>query len=126
MRKDLGASAGLLALLGLLVHMQIPHSENSLADQQVVATPGLGSTAKPEREEAKEEPIEGPWLATEAFFGVPSSLLQQKPGDLRALIHNLTIPGAKLLRTNCAACSGYPTIGCRAMLQTSDSASLPP
>jgi hypothetical protein len=95
MRKDLGASAGFLALLGLLVHMQIPHSDNGLADQQVVATPGSSSAAKPEREETKEEPIEGPWLATEAFFGVPSSSLQQKPGDLHALIRNLTVPGSE-------------------------------
>jgi hypothetical protein len=97
MRKDLGASAGVLALLGLLVHMQIPHSDDSFADQPGAATAVASSTGKPDHEQTKEEPIEGPWLATEAFFGAPSSSLRQleSPENLRALIHNLTVPEEK-------------------------------
>jgi len=66
MRREIGASAGVIALLAFFLHTQFPP----------------GTERSPELESGHEEhhdnerpaadmrhPVEGPWIATHAFFG---------------------------------------------------------
>ena len=75
MRRELGASAGLLALLAVFLHTQFaPLSEGRGAAERAAGTSG-GSGEKAGGGGADaEEPLDGPWLATRAYFNVPGSL----------------------------------------------------
>jgi hypothetical protein len=73
MKKDIGASAGFLALLALFVHTQIPTPENSGPPTRTSDTSGAdqpkGQASGP------VEVIDGPWLAVQAFFGASAASL---------------------------------------------------
>ena len=90
MRKDVGASAGLLALLALFVHTELPHSEDG-----VPGKPSSGAETAAKTGD-RIEMLEGPWLATQAFFHAASS---SPPQDSHAeksrklLIGDLTSAG---------------------------------
>lgn len=70
MRRGLGGSAGLIALLALVLHTQ---SGTEPTEYQNVASPGSKAKPKPGAEPAAQvdQPAQGPWLATQAFFNVP-------------------------------------------------------
>lgn len=70
MKKEFGASAGVLALLAMVVHTQFP-----AASEQVVSKPMEVEATKARvapRLEA-DEPMEGPWLATRECFNTTGS-----------------------------------------------------
>ncbi len=82
MGKFAGSSAGVIALLALLVHNQV------LQPSEAKETPKAAKPASAEQSEAEpkdskdtEETIEGPWLATRAFF-------QSKPKALNARLRD--------------------------------------
>jgi hypothetical protein len=78
MRKDVGVSTGLLALLALFVHTQLPHSE----DASVQQTGGGGTSARKNSTTGdRTEAVEGPWLATQAFFHAASTSLPPQETD---------------------------------------------
>jgi len=67
MKKEIGASAGVLALLAVLVHTQLPGGREAGGE----ASSKSGSADKvrtPRRVETVDERREGPWTATRAFF----------------------------------------------------------
>lgn len=66
MKKEVGGSAGILALLALLIHTQYPPSHESKGDQDNAAQAAQNRN-KPSRSN-EDEPREGPWIATRAFF----------------------------------------------------------
>lgn len=97
MTKELGTSAGLLALLGLLVHMQLPHADSGSESGPGTGTPIAAAKNKSGGDHQKEEPVEGPWLATENFFGIASDSLRpfEDSTGFRVLLDNLTKPEGK-------------------------------
>ncbi len=87
MKREVGASAGLFALLALLVHTQLPTPENGAPVQRSV---GVGASAKKSSESGDRiETIDGPWLATRAFFHAASSS-RPLESDLPGLLNDLT------------------------------------
>ncbi len=71
MKKEFGASAGVLALLAMFVHTQFPE----VPERVVVSKIADGSTAKPKAAQSSgvDEPVEGPWLATRTYFSAEGS-----------------------------------------------------
>jgi hypothetical protein len=71
MKRDIAGSAGLLALLALAVHTQY----NAVPDVGVPGQSANGSQSKSKKARAAtgtpDEPPEGPWIATQAFFNEP-------------------------------------------------------
>ena len=65
MRQNIGGLAGLLAVIGLLVHTQAPPAAEKPAGRE---GPGGANKAKPAPQAEEAEPAEGPWIATRAFF----------------------------------------------------------
>jgi len=99
-KREIGTSAGFVALLAVIFHAAFPSgSESGTAGQG-----GAGSShraAKPAEQSTTTQPPEGPWIATQAFFGVPGSLAPPHgPGDdqaadfqkLTAIIKKLVAP----------------------------------
>lgn len=65
MRREIGASAGILALIALVLHTQHPSSK------EVASGGPPAERADRGHKQAPEEPVErreGPWVATRAFF----------------------------------------------------------
>jgi hypothetical protein len=86
MKKEaMGASAGWLALFALMLHTQpARHEEPSKPAHVGHATAESGGT---QDEAEKPENVDGPWLATRAYFEVSSSV-RPRPGSYR--IRDLT------------------------------------
>lgn len=79
MNRNLGVSAGLIALLGLMFHIGPPGSEKP---KEVSKESGSGVGRKgdrPKSEDSSAEPLEGPWLATWELWGRPQA--PQTPPD---------------------------------------------
>jgi len=75
MRRQLGTSAGLLALLAVFLHTQFaPSSEGRGAAERPSAASAGGKERAGENGAGAGEPLEGPWLASQAYFHVPGSL----------------------------------------------------
>src|ERR1700722_20770833 len=65
MRQNIGGLAGLLAVIGLLVHTQAPPAAEKAGGRE---GPGGETKAKPGPQAEGTEPAEGPWIATRGFF----------------------------------------------------------
>jgi len=62
MRREIGASAGILALLAVLFHTQFPPTTEAPGGNH-------GRNEKDAKPAAESwQPVEGPWLASHAFF----------------------------------------------------------
>jgi hypothetical protein len=101
MRKGAGGSAGLLAMLALFLHTQLPNSESGAPAQRS----GSAATSEKKRSDAGErmEMVAGPWVATQAFFHAAGSSVQAQESDVdksaklsakdfRDLLKDLTSP----------------------------------
>jgi hypothetical protein len=64
MRKELGASAGILALLALVLHTQFQSPSETVVSHRSETTPNRNKNDH----QPPSEAVEGPWLATGAFF----------------------------------------------------------
>lgn len=83
MGKNVSASAGILALLAVLLHMQAAPSTESpgsgveKTDSATASDQRKSSTVRekdPGMKKSGDEPVEGSWLATQAYFHKASSL----------------------------------------------------
>ena len=77
MRQNIGGLAGLLAVIGLLMHTQSPPSGERPAGRGAAPPVTKGkSTPEPEPEDGAE----GPWVATRAFFPGATGIAPVPPG----------------------------------------------
>ena len=76
MKKEVGTSAGVLALLALVIHSQYPSNHESKGQDNRVAQAAQKPT-RPLRPD-EDQHREGPWIATRAFFhlGEPDQTTQ--------------------------------------------------
>jgi hypothetical protein len=66
MKKEIGSTAGILALLAVIFHTQFPSGQERSGGQPKTAA--QSQSREKETGTREEEPLEGPWLATRAFF----------------------------------------------------------
>jgi hypothetical protein len=108
MTKEIGASAGLLALLGLLVHMQLPHSDTG-PDGQPRGGSDAASRKDPDSRDQKKEDLEGPWLATEAFLHAAAASRQGKEAPaIGPLVDEITKAGGNPNEIHLKELLGFP------------------
>src|SRR5271156_5698508 len=95
MKKEVGASAGLLALLALFLHTQLPSPEKDASgNRDNAATAAKKDSGTPER----IEDVDGPWLATRAFFHRASYPLRPQAASkapkisVKEVLEDLTSP----------------------------------
>jgi len=82
MQKQFGTTAGLLALLAIFLHTQFGPPEAAVpAAAARAAQTGQSAAASPAE---TSEFIEGPWLATQAYFLRPAGLLASANADRQA------------------------------------------
>lgn len=97
MRRDVGFSAGLVALLVVFFHIQaVPNEEGSGQGRS-----GGSQTAKQQRKKTEPEertPVEGPWLATRAYFNVPGNVPDDKYQVVKTLLTADGRPNCKRLK----------------------------
>jgi hypothetical protein len=74
MRREVGTSAGVLALLALVLHTQLPNPDGGASGSRTGTTEAAAK--KNAQTEERDEPVDGPWLATQAFFNAASSPLK--------------------------------------------------
>jgi len=81
MRREVGSSAGLVALLALFFHMQAPNSESGTSTPR--SSNSSASTKRASEAGDRADLVDGPWLATRALFHVASRSQspQGKPED---------------------------------------------
>src|SRR5262249_22577876 len=87
MNRNLGLSAGMVALLALIFHVSTPNSrDGGTSEQAGGAAAGKGKTKTVETARRAESgpseapELEGPWFATRTFFG---SSGQARPPEIR-------------------------------------------
>ncbi len=81
MKQSIGGLAGLLAIIGLLIHTQSPTSSENAATQAAADSKNKKSNPAKKEENTSDPPPEGPWIATRSFF-VPKSEIPAPPKDL--------------------------------------------
>jgi hypothetical protein len=100
-RRGTGVSAGLVALLALFVHMQAPQSPEPSSGRDAGASGSTGDNTSQNNLREPEEPhVDGPWIATEAYFHEASSVKhpQPKPSTSQARTSSIEEVHASLIR----------------------------
>jgi hypothetical protein len=81
MKKEVGGSAGILALLALILHTQFPGSQETVVSQSGAASTSRSRDKHQQGEDDK--PREGPWVATRAFFNKGEAPRPKEEGEAR-------------------------------------------
>ena len=88
MRRTLGGSAGFLALLAVVLHTQFGGDA-----ERTASSPTANSKPSPPTAQS-DQPVDGPWIATQAFFNVRSRRAfdpaKPVPRETRELLATLT------------------------------------
>lgn len=71
-RTALGGSAGFLALVGVVLHTEFGGGRAESGAALAPATAAGKSNPAPASMAGADQPVEGPWNATQAFFNVPA------------------------------------------------------
>lgn len=91
MNRNLGASAGLLAILGLMFHLAPVGSEkNAEGTGRFIHGDKAGNEKQQDKSSSDEPYLEGPWIATQALSDVPP---QQSFDGKRETNPKITEPG---------------------------------
>jgi hypothetical protein len=103
-RKGAGGAVGLVALPALFLHTQFPSSsENPVPGRD---NGGAADTAKSQKgsdSTKPDEPVEGPWIATQAYFQTPGGTRKLDP----TLLTQLWPPTATRTPARWEASSGW-------------------
>jgi hypothetical protein len=75
---------GLVALLALVMHTQFPSSSEKSAGRDGGA--GAAATGQKGGDSIPDDPIEGPWIATQAYFQIAAGARKLKPTLLTQLL----------------------------------------
>ena len=119
MRRGTGVSAGLVALLALFVHLQAPQSPDSAPGRDAGASGSTGDNASQSNQREPEEAhVDGPWIATEAYFHEASSVkhphsqaqISQIEQEHALLIHELVSEGGSPDKENLKKLLGLPKV----------------
>jgi len=93
MKRNLGATTGLIALLALAVHSFSPPAGEGRRSSSGSGQAATTTVKNSKDQEKSESAREGPWLATRAFFGTSGgTAVPSKKEDLKRIIGPLTQP----------------------------------
>jgi hypothetical protein len=71
--KEVGSAAGFAAIVVVIVHTLFPFGQEGGSGGREPAPEKTGSGQAQQNNSAEQSPLEGPWLATRAFFNAPPS-----------------------------------------------------